>query len=837
MNLPFPPKWIAVGVLLTGLQLPVWSLTRTQLESPRTDALGDPLPEGALLRLGTIRYRDPAGVNHAALSPDGKILATASEAGITLFDLATGKPRYLRESGVPNGFDDTGSLLAFAPDGKELFSVTEWGGLCCWDVAIGKLVRQLGKVGQPMRRRGGGFPGVVPADRDSHWSKVWFPPAGKKLVVSAMSGSVLFLNPATGETLGQFPVPESLCAIDAAGKTLAAVDSKRSEVALYDDQGKELRRFAHAGRARLAALSADGKRLVTANDESEIRVWDAATGKEERTIAGPVSKEEKEFLTVLAVTPDGNTLLAGTKKGDVHRWDLATGKEEEPLRAHLYWVTGLFFPPGGRTLVSVSWDHLCHRWDLVTGKAEPCGEGYAWSIQVTRSPDGRTIALGSGSGRLELWDAATGKRNRVLRESGPAFSQVRFSPDGKLLAAGQADRSAVVWDVAKGQEAYKLAPAPQPEGRRGAWFRALAFSPDGRFLVTSVDPDGTRLWELSSGKELWQGPKHGVVAFAPDGRTLVSSGWDQPLQFCDAATGEVRSSSPEKMQFINHAAFSPDASLLATCHHDGNIYLREPATGLVLKTLKGHENVVWMISFSPSGQWLASSGDETVRIWEVATGAEVLCLKGHESRAYRAEFGPDSRTVLSSSLDLTALLWSVQPSAEPGRNATPDALWSDLAGEPARAYRAAWTMIADPQTSSAYLRGKIAPAKIVVEEKRVQKLLADLESESFDEREAASRALAAMGAAIEPLLSKARNESESAEVRKRVQSLLDALKREPTPDDFRVMRAIQVLEVANTAATRRVLQEWAGGTAGVPLTKEAQEALGRLEKLNANKRK
>ena len=55
------------------------------------DAQGDPLPAGALLRIGTSRYRDGGSTNEAILSPDGKTVATASEAGIMLFDLATGK--------------------------------------------------------------------------------------------------------------------------------------------------------------------------------------------------------------------------------------------------------------------------------------------------------------------------------------------------------------------------------------------------------------------------------------------------------------------------------------------------------------------------------------------------------------------------------------------------------------------------------------------------------------------------------------------------------------------------------------------------------------------------
>ena len=83
------------------------------------DAHGDPLPAGALLRIGTIRYRDGGGTNQAILSSDGTRLATSSEAGIMLFDLATGRRTlWIKDSGVPNGYAANYSRFAFAPMGR-----------------------------------------------------------------------------------------------------------------------------------------------------------------------------------------------------------------------------------------------------------------------------------------------------------------------------------------------------------------------------------------------------------------------------------------------------------------------------------------------------------------------------------------------------------------------------------------------------------------------------------------------------------------------------------------------------------------------------------------------
>src|SRR5262249_655163 len=148
--------------------------------TPPLDHFGDPLPEGALLRLGTIRYRGSGNIYHAALSPDGKQLAAAGESGIALFDLATGKSRQLHNSSVAAFCDRNGSLLAFSPDGKQLVNVTKGGNLHFWDAATGKQLRIVGDRREPAPGERG-FP-IRPAPPGTHFCKVWFPREGKEVV-------------------------------------------------------------------------------------------------------------------------------------------------------------------------------------------------------------------------------------------------------------------------------------------------------------------------------------------------------------------------------------------------------------------------------------------------------------------------------------------------------------------------------------------------------------------------------------------------------------------------------------------------------------------------------
>jgi len=68
---------------------------------------------------------------------------------------------------------------------------------------------------------------------------------------------------------------------------------------------------------------------------------------------------------------------------------------------------------------------------------------------VAFSPDGKTIASGSGDKTVKLWDVKTGKLMQTLRGHTSDVTSVAFSPDGKTLASGSWDKTVKLWDLTK----------------------------------------------------------------------------------------------------------------------------------------------------------------------------------------------------------------------------------------------------------------------------------------------------------------------------------------------------------------------------------------------------
>jgi RNA polymerase sigma factor (sigma-70 family) len=219
----------------------------------RTDALGDPLPAGAIARLGTVRFRHGAPIDRMLFTADGKNLISKGDDGVRVWDPATGKELWRLTPPPGENWTQATDLSA---DGERLAVIHgSDSAIDFWSVRQGRKIDSFGK--------------------GDYWS-VRLSPDGN----------------------------------------LVAVGTKLAGIEIWDVKRREKLHSwkAHQWQVWFLVFTADSRRLLTSNPEGKVRLWDVATGRQLQELT--ILNCSLHNLSSVPLSPDADLLavIQRTKK-------------------------------------------------------------------------------------------------------------------------------------------------------------------------------------------------------------------------------------------------------------------------------------------------------------------------------------------------------------------------------------------------------------------------------------------------------------------------------------------------------------------------------------------
>jgi len=346
----------------------------------------------------------------------------------------------------------------------------------------------------------------------------------------------------------------------------------------------------HEGSVHSITWSPDGSKLASASrlnysGDNTLRIWDATSSREVQTIRADPRK--------VSWSPDGTRISWCDIKLGVEVWDVESG-----TRVHLFKargrnrLTAVAWSPDGKR-IATGGGGVFSQWGGVVGSWEPeitvidsatgnvllaiTGRRFSGSVRhLVWSPDGSKLVSVSTSGgcrpfpSIQVWDAERGIEVQSLKAEAPELSDIAWSPDGTRLAGcGMYERKIIVWDLASAERVHAL----KSYGLRIVWGAA-----GGRFSC------GRDQWESGSGNKIFTIPYNGYgeLAWGLGGRRVAVAG-------------------QHKTVFGNSY----------------KVWVWDTASGKLISRMKGLQNGVSYLVWSPDGTRLASPDGPDIKIWSI----------------------------------------------------------------------------------------------------------------------------------------------------------------------------------------------------------------------------
>ena len=412
----------------------------------------------------------------------------------------------------------------------------------------------------------------------------------------------------------------------------------------------------HSGPVYACAVSADG-RLVASSDSTALYLWESRSGQRLREI------REGARHTRIRFSSDGQRLFSASGEGHAIIADSETGVVEfqvDPPGGARAWVE---WSERGRAVVRLDSRGQLRGWSESGEFRGTVDAGLERASAAALSTDGRHVVLGTGAGRVVVWDwesarkvsefsgigrreapvaalefnpggdrilvattlgvavhdATSGAREFWLDGNEPLIRCADWSADGSLLAAGSDGRHVVVWDALRGGELRRL-------GDLDAKVLAVEFSADSTRLVSATSGKDAYAQDLSSerGPIVLRSHRQKVTSLglSADGRVAVTAspdGWasawrldSRPVPLCDYEKD------------IAWFDVSRDGQTMVSAGRDGRVALWDLWSGRLLSYASGHKGDLLSAEFVDGDDRVVSvSTDRTVRVWDLNSGAEL----------------------------------------------------------------------------------------------------------------------------------------------------------------------------------------------------------------------
>jgi WD40 repeat protein len=492
---------------------------------------------------------------------------------------------------------------------------------------------------------------------------------GKKIVTGSVDRTMKLWDVATGKVLATHDAKSAVCALatrpDSPRIACGTADGWLSVFETTDAGFKRIATTA-AHTAGVAAVAArpDGREFVTVGGDGFVRVWalDDANTLAARLTFEPVANPAGTgafVLSAAAYAPDGKSFAVAGQEGLVRLYDAQTGRESRTLRGATDWVTGLGFAADGKTVYAAGADKAVRRFPLAESDVAPNAGHARPTAAVAVAPDGLTGVTVSAD-ELKWWDLKAGTERLSVPLPPQRINSITFAGPTTVVLGGEgAKLQTVDLDSGKPGKPYSI-------GGRSVY--SVASAHPTAVAVWQERLDSTELVVVSDktmkgpyplpGKE--KGDQNVLcAALAPDATLAVAGKQGKGVSVIDLTRMRpVGDDWPLYDGSPVDIALSADKTTVFTIDDAGTIKVATLADRKVVATAKAHPKGCNGLVLARSGDRFATLGaDGEIKAWD--RNAKELRSWVLPVEVKAATFSPDGRRIVTANGDGSAYVLTV----------------------------------------------------------------------------------------------------------------------------------------------------------------------------------
>ena len=419
------------------------------------------------------------------------------------------------------------------------------------------------------------------------------------------------------------------------------------------------------------ALSNDQKTIIAVSDYWEVTSWNLEDGSKN---AVQNFATNRESINDIAWSQDNQLLANGTLEGKINIYN-SQGVLQQTLTGHNGAVLDLEFRPTAQTnnkhylLASASNDKTVRLW-RISQAASLEDQGIS---TIATSPTSTTkFATADSQGKIKIWQLNPENNSQQLIHSlsghKNAINHLKYSWDGKFFASASADNTIKIWDVASNQLIITLK-VPLGQAIQKLGINSITFSKDRNFLVSGNEDNSLQIWDLNNNSLVSTHQEHSdrinTITINHKKKIIASAGDDRTIKIWNFK-GELLQTIEAHNLSINALQFTTDGTILASASSDNTIKLWQvQSSGKIesepVQILSGHQNGITSLVFSKNGKLLVSgSGDRTIKLWQVKEGRLLKTLQGHSTTITSLALINNDQTIISVDEQQGLFNWNLE---------------------------------------------------------------------------------------------------------------------------------------------------------------------------------